>query len=238
MYLKSIKAIVLATRSLFTNRHALLLMLAAYAGLLVAIYLFVSTREATIPQLILTFVVVIGAPALFFTWQAASVSYANGPSQIRKLAIDGLKLIVVSLPVIALTLLALYGLNKIESHPTLVTTVRYLLLAVIAPLFVIQLWIVSSNNGLRSLIRSGRGLLSGTFAPQSLFVYALGFLVFAVVPYLLLRKSFPITRPWLEVSVFVLRLTASALLIFLGWVTTVGALSILSRANCLSTNKV
>src|SRR5215203_524963 len=198
MYLKSIKAIVAAVRSLFTNRRALLLMLAAYAGLLVAIYLFVSTREATIPQLILTFVVVIGAPALFFTWQAASISYANGPSRIRKLAIDGLKLIVVSLPVIALTLLALYGLNKIESHPTLVTTVRYLLLAVIAPLFVIQLWIVSSISGLRSLIRSGRGLLSGTFAPQSLFVYALGFLVFAVVPYLLLQKSFAITRPWLE----------------------------------------
>jgi len=188
--------------------------------------------------LILTFVVVIGAPALFFTWQAASVSYVNGPSRIRKLAIDGLKLIVASLPVIALTLLALYGLNKIESHPTLVTTVRYLLLAVIAPLFVIQLWIVSSISGLRSLIRSGRGLLSGTFAPQSLLVYALGFLVFAVVPYLLLKTSFAITRPWLEVSVFVVRLTANALLIFLGWVTTVGALSILSRANYVSTNKV
>ena len=229
MYAKSLKAILSATCSLFRNRRSLTLMLAAYAGLLVAIYLFVSTREATLPQLFLTFIVVIAAPALFFIWQAASVSYAHGPSRIKQVVINGLKLIVVSLPVIAFTLLALYGLSKIDTHPTLVTTVRYLLLAVIAPLFVIQLWIASSNGGLRSLLRSGRRVLSGTFAPQSLFVYALGFLIFAIVPYLLLQKSFQLTRPWLEFSVLVVRLAASALLIFLGWVTTVGAISILSR---------
>lgn len=231
MYATSLKAILSATRSLFGNRRALALMLAAYAGLLVALYLFVSTREATIPQLALTFIVIVAAPALFFIWQAASISYANGPSRIRKLTIDGLKLIVVSLPVIALTLLALYGLNKIQSHPTAVTTVRYLLLAVIAPLFAIQLWIASSNSGLRSLIHSGRRLLRKTFAPQSLFVYAIGFLIFAIAPYFLLQKSFTITRPWLEFSFLVTRLAASALLIFLGWVTTVGAISILSRTS-------
>jgi hypothetical protein len=237
MYRKSLKAILSATQSLFSNCRALILMLAAYAGLLVAIYLFVSTREATIPQLLLTLIVVVAAPVLFFTWQAGGINYAHGPSRIRKVALDGLKLMVVSLPVIALTLLALYGLNKIETHPTSVTTVRYLLLAVIVPLFVIQLWIASSSSGLRSLIRCGRGVLTGTFAPQSLFVYAVGFLFFAVVPYLLLQKSITVTRPWLELSLLVVRLTASALLIFLGWVTTVGAISILSRTNYVPANK-
>ena len=231
MYARSLQAILSATRSLFRNRRALVFMLAAYAGLLVAIYLFVSTREATIPQLVLTLVVVVAAPALFFTWQAFSISYAHGPSLTKNVVIDGLKLIVVSLPVIALTLLALYGLNKIETHPTLVTTVRYLLLAVIAPLFVIQLWIASSNGGLRSLVRSGRRVLTETFAAQSLFVYAVGFLIFAVVPYLLLQKSLSVTQPLLELTLLVLRLTASALFIFLGWVTTVGAISILSRTS-------
>ena len=61
-----------------------------------------------------------------------------------------------------------------------------------------------------------------------MFVYALGFLIFAVVPYLLLQKTFSIQRSWLEVSVLLVRLALSALLILLGWVTTVGALSILS----------
>ena len=237
MYLKSINAILSATRSLFRNRRALVLMLGAYAGLLVAIYLFVSTREATIPQLLLTLIVVIAAPALFFTWQAAGINYAHGPSRISKVAIDALKLIVVSLPVIALTLLAHYGLNKIETHPTIVTTVRYLLLAIIGPLFVIQLWIAGSSSGLRSLIRSGRRVLTATFAPQSLFVYAVGFLFFAVVPYLLLQNSITVTKPWLELTLLVVRLTASALLIFLGWVTTVGAISILSRTSYVPATK-
>lgn len=93
----------------------------------------------------------------------------------------------------------------------------------IVPLLAIQLWITVSNNGMRV-----RNVLSRTFAPQSMFVYAFGFLIFAVVPYLLLQKTISIQRPWLEVSVLLARLAISALLILIGWVTTVGALSILS----------
>ena len=85
MYLQSITAIFSAARSLFRNRRALLLILAAYAGLLAAIYLFVSIREATISQLILTLVVVVAAPALFFVLQAVSVSYTS-PASCRSLS--------------------------------------------------------------------------------------------------------------------------------------------------------
>jgi hypothetical protein len=238
MYAKSFIALLSATRSLFSSRRSLALMLAAYSGLLIAIYLFVSTREATIPQLLLTLLAVVAAPALFFVWQALSVNYANQPSSVRKVAIDCLKLIVVSLPVIALTFLAVYGLNKIQTHPTIVTTVRYLLLAVVAPLFTIQLWIAIITSGLRALVRSSKRVLLGTFAPHSLLVYACGFLIFAVVPYVLLQNTIPIVRPWIEFSVLVARLAASALLIFLGWVTTVGAISVISRNNYLPENKV
>ena len=58
-------------------------MLGAYAGLLTVVYLFVSTREATIPQLVLTLAVVVAAPVLFFVLQAISVSYTNGPISKR-----------------------------------------------------------------------------------------------------------------------------------------------------------
>lgn len=231
MYSSSITAIISAVRSLFSNRRSLLLMLAAYAGLLTAIYLFVSTREATVSQLVLTLITVIVAPALFFVLQAATVSYTNGPT-LRGLIKNSLKLIVFSVPVIALTLVAMYGLNKFQTHPTIVTTVRYLLLSVFVPLLVIQLWITVSNGGLRV-----RNVLTRAFAPQSMFVYACGFLIFAVVPYLLLQKTISIQRPWLEVSVLVARLGLSALLILLGWVTTVGALSILGRPGYLPAGK-
>ena len=219
MYVKSLQALFSATRLLFTNRRALALLLITYSGLLIALYLFVSIREATISQLLLTFFSVAVAPALFFLLQSISVTYVSG--SLRKVAIVSLKLFVVSLPVVALTAFAAYRVN--------ITTLRYLLVAVVAPLFAIQLWIATSNNGLRSVVKRLGHVLSKTFAPGSVVVYACGFLIFAVAPYLLLRKSISTERVWLEISLLTVRLAASATLMLVGWVTTVGAISILSR---------
>ena len=236
MYSQSITAILSAARSLRRNRRALLLMIAAYAGLLLAIYLFVSTREATIFQLILTLVAVVSAPALFFVLQAVSVSYADNLT-LRGLIKKTLKLVAVGVPVLVITLVTVYGLSKIQTHPTMVTAVRYLLLAVITPLLAIQLWIAGSNTRLRDFVKNLRKVLSSTFAPQSMFVYACGFLIFAIVPYYLLQGKISIQRPWLELSLLVLRLGVSALLILVGWVTTVGAISILTRPSYATAQK-
>ena len=236
MYSQSINAILSAARSLLRSRRVLLMLIAAYACLLLAIYLFVSTREATISQLILTLVAVVSAPALFFALQAISVSYPDGTAS-RGLLQKSLKLIAVSVPVVALTLLTIYGLNKIHSHPTIVTAVRYLLLAVVIPLLAIHLWIAGSNSGFRVFVKNLRKVLSNTFAPHSVFVYACGFLFFAVVPYYLLQGKTSIQRPWLELSLLFLRLGVSAMLILIGWVTTVGAISILTRKNYLAATK-
>ena len=70
-----------------------------------------------------------------------------------------------------------------------------------------------------------------------MFVYACGFLIFAIVPYYLLQGKIPVQRPWLELSLLILRIGVSALLILLGWVTTVGAISILSQKNYLAASK-
>jgi hypothetical protein len=78
---------------------------------------------------------------------------------------------------------------------------------------------------------------SNTFAPHSVFVYACGFLFFAVVPYYLLQGKTSIQRPWLELSLLFLRLGVSAILIIIGWVTTVGAISILTRKTYLAATK-
>jgi hypothetical protein len=217
-YSTSLHALVSAARSLFSNRRSLLLMLAFYAGLLAAIYLFVSTREATVGQLVLTLVCLVGAPALFFVLQAAIV----GPTS-HGLIKRSVKLLAVSAPIVALAVIAVYGLNKLQTHPTIVMTVRYLMWAVVAPLLLVQIWIAVSNGGLRV-----KRVLRKAFAPQSLFVYACGFLVFAVAPYLLLQKTIPAHRPWVELSLIVVRLGLTALLILLGWAITVRTLSILN----------
>src|ERR1700752_1521814 len=227
MYAKSLYTFFTATRLLFKNRRALVLATTAYAGLLSTLYLFVSTREATIFQLVVTFFSVTAAPALFFLLQSVSVTYTSG--SFRKVASDSLKLLVVSLPVIVLTVIAAYGLSKLQTHLPAATTLRYLLVAVIAPLLAIQLWIATSNTGFRSLVKRLGRILSKTFAPHSVFVYACGFLIFAVAPYLLLRKSISTDRAWLEFSLLPLRLAVSATLMLAGWISTVGAISILSR---------
>jgi hypothetical protein len=217
-----------AARSLFKSRQAMALMFAAFAGMLLAGWLFVSTREATIPQLILTMVVVVIAPGLFFLLQAASVSYTSAPLS-RELVRNCFRLIVVTVPVIGLTVLGVYGLSKLNSLVTIVTASHYLLVGVVAPLLAIQLWVAVSADGLRSLLTRLRRVAAQAFAPQALIVYVCGFMIFAVIPYVLITRKISTDTAWLEFSFLMLRLSASALLILLGWVTTVGAISILSR---------
>lgn len=219
-----------AVRLLIKSPRVLLTLVLAWAGLLTAVYLFASTREATISQLLLTLVLGIAAPALFFVLQAISVTYADRPVvRIRPTPIECLKLIIVSVPVVALTVLAIHGLNKAQSHVTLATTVRYLLVAVVAPMLAIQLWIAASNSAPHLLVKGLHRVLGQTFAPQSMFVYGCGFLIFAVIPFLILQIGISSERPWVELSMLIMRMAVSAILILLGWVTTVGAISILNR---------
>ena len=229
MYLKSAKAILSAVRMLFSKWTTLPLMIAVYGALLLAIYLFISTREATVSQLVLTFAVMFAAPMLFFLLQATSVNYAtNSSSLLRKALRDSVKFIAVSLPVIGLTLLAVYLVGKLQvsltsdantsssNTLTTLTVIRYLLMGVVAPLVTIQLWITTSTRGLRQLTRGLRETIANAFAPQAVLVFAFGFLIFAVAPYFLLVQTIPIERAWLEVSVFTARVVVSALLVLVG----------------------
>jgi len=244
MYLKSASAVFSAVRMLFRNWTTLPLMITVYAALLLALYLFVSTREATIAQLIVTFSVMLAEPLLFFILQAASVNYTTSSSGLlRKTLYDCVKLIAVSLPVIALTLGAVYLIGKLQgglainpetSQPTSPNTMtalivlRYLVIGVVMPLVTIQLWIATSTRGLRAMIRNLRETIAKAFAPQAVLIFAFGFLVFAVVPFFLLGLTITTQRPWLEVSLLTARVVISALLVLIGWVTTVGAISILN----------
>ena len=237
---ESIKAIFSALRSLVTNRRTLMMLLATYAALIGVLYQFVSTREATVFQLLWTLILVLLAPLFFFALQALSVNLASDAaagSFVRTTLADSLKLGVVTLPLVVVTVAALYGLNKIETPGTTITAIRYLLISLIVPLFAIQLWVASTATGLRSLFSRLKPIAIKTLAPNSMFVYACGFLIFAVAPYFLLTKRISSERAWLEFSLLVLRLSASALLILIGWVTTVGALSILSRKSYVASIK-
>jgi Na+/H+ antiporter NhaB len=73
-------------------------------------------------------------------------------------------------------------------------------------------------------------LLARAFAPQSVLIYVIGFVIFAVIPYFLLFKTIPTTHAWLDISLFVARLAIVFALTLFGWVMTVKAISLLSTS--------
>ena len=228
MFFEAINSEVEAVRLLFRNRTMLLLAVLLYGALLFAGYWFVSTREATVTQLVVTFALVAVVPGLLVALVAVSVNYEHG-LEVKKITADCLRIVAVSVPVISVTGLVVYGLGKFDSALTTVVATRYLLAGVVAPLIAIQLWIAASRDGLGSTFRGLRQIAVRALGPQSLFVYGVGLLLFAVAPYFLIFHTAQIERAWLEVALLTIRLLLSALLILFGWVTTISTLSLLSQ---------
>ncbi len=112
-----------AAQTLVMRTSLLPVFILLYIALLVACYLFITTKEATAWQLLLTALAALSAPALFFLLQGASVNYtrtevSGARSLLRFAAHDALKLVIVSLPFILLGAALIYLLAKMQTHFT------------------------------------------------------------------------------------------------------------------------
>jgi hypothetical protein len=119
MLTETFHSIITAARQVFTNWRAMLLLATVYASLLAALYFFVAVREANVAQVILTFALAIAMPLLFFLLQsmvASQVDEVNGGSLLRRSLGSFWKLILISLPLIALAVLIAYLLAKAQNH--------------------------------------------------------------------------------------------------------------------------
>lgn len=131
MLTETFHSLVTATRNVFRNWQSMLLIAAVYASILALLYLFVSIREATLTQVTLTFAFAVAVPLLFFILQAmiASGSARRLPpesaSQTNQVTAGVVlkrslrtfwKLILISLPLIALAILIWYLLAKAQNH--------------------------------------------------------------------------------------------------------------------------
>lgn len=266
MLTDTIRSITNATRNVFRSWRSMLLISAVYASLLGLLYLFVAIKEATLAQVTLTFAFAIAAPLLFFILQAmiASGSARDSVNENDKQASAGFvlrrslasfwKLLLVTLPLIALAVLIAYLLAKAQnrfganlqeavtpsrlaesargSHPprpinwklALFSTIRYLLFGLVLPLAAIQLWLATARDGLGSAIRRIMALLGRAFAPRSVLIYIVGFIIFAVVPYFILFRTTQTKHAWIEIVLLVARLLAVFTLTLFGWTITVRAL--------------
>ena len=101
----------------FANPSALLVFALIYAFLLLASYLFISIREATVWQVLVTYALIILIPLAFFTLQAAIIDRElDQKLRWRVILIDTLKFLVVTIPVLLLVWLLYYLLNRVAAR--------------------------------------------------------------------------------------------------------------------------
>jgi hypothetical protein len=188
------------------------------------LYLFIATRDASLLQLLRTFVLGLAAIAIFFILQFVGVSYVREGGDVKLMARRAIagwwKLLVISLPFLLLAWLIEAGFDKLHASLALRWT-RNLLIYLILPLAAIHLWIMAEQGclkvGLRRVWRS--------LSPRFLLVYALIVAVFGSLAYAIAVTRTPAGNAWLEIGLFSVRLLIVAVVVFSGWLLTLGALS-------------
>jgi hypothetical protein len=128
--------------------------------------------------------------------------------------------------------------------PTMLfSTVRLLLFGVILPLTAIHLWIRLGIQNVRSVFAGGPGVtlkriggaLGRAIASDSVMIYALGLIIFVLVPYAILYVPSPAKGTKTDFAFFVLRLLLAFIFTLIGWLVTVKALT---RNSAASTDTV
>lgn len=260
-----------AMRGLLRDWPALLALAVLFAALISACGLFITTREATGFQVFLTFALAAAAPLLLFVLLAGCAYYAVGERRAVPLVVRSLKgfwkMLLLGLPVLALTVLAVWGMDKLEarvrhdpraegretfSQPdgmnvpdnsadadesagrrkpevrwayVFYWSLRLLLLGLVLPLLAAHLWLAAAREGLGAALRRVHGVVARAYSPRSVLIYAVGMILFALVPYFLITRGALVGSGWLAVALFSARVGLALLLMLFGWLVTMTALA-------------
>ena len=266
--LQGLKSVARAARRLFGNWRAFLTLLLLYGALIASLYLFIAVREASVWQVLATFLLAAIAPVLFFIIQTIGVRYVENDVRTRDVRTRDLlrwavrdfwKLLVATVPVLLLAWLIAYLFSKFQvaapvavaeagraaagaaARPTartaaevfswkevILTTLRFLILGLILPLLTIHLWIAAARRGLGGAFRTIKHVMAAALAPGAVLVYAIGLLLFGLIPYFLITSNYSRGGAWTEIGLLSGRLLVASLFMLCGWIVTLGALSILS----------
>jgi hypothetical protein len=238
-------SIASAAQRLFANWGALLISLSLYSALLGAIYLFFTIREATATQVALNLVLPIAAVALFFLIQSMGLSYTRigvGAAYLLKRSLgDCWRILLASLPLILIAWLIFYLFGRADQvffsesltaeskaiwlAAVAAHAVQILLLYILLPLIAIHLWIVTAREGLAAAFKGFKRVLTRSLAPRSLLIYTAICAVFGAVVYLLLFKTITVKSEWTELWVVGIKTSLALLLMFIGWLLTLGSIS-------------
>ncbi len=172
-------------RTTLTSLRTIVL-LVLYALLLVSFYVLISTHEATVWQVFVTYALLLLVPAEFFVFQAAILDFArNRKLAVKQILLSALKLFLVTIPVVLIGAFVWWLMNKLQARfpappapivfaptppkprpvhwPTmLITTLRFVIFGVAFPLATIHLWIEASVYDVRASFAGGAKRIFGT----------------------------------------------------------------------------
>lgn len=256
MIKESFNAIGESARGLLHNWGGLALLNAIYLVLLVSAYVFFATGVASAWQLTLSALTALAAPLLFFVLQAAIANFAQAGigfgALVRRTLRDFLKVLLLSLPLIALAVGIGWLLLKLPAHlpkieeatppgfvhamleskpeplhwqEALVSSLWLLLLGIFLPLVAAHLWLSTARDGLVATLKRLHRVVGRAFKPQSLLIYTVGLFVFGLMPYFILFTRTPVSNGWVELLLFTLRLALAFVFTLWGWTITLGALA-------------
>jgi hypothetical protein len=125
----------------------------------------------------------------------------------------------------------------------LFATLRCLLLGLALPLATIHLWIevtardvrTSLSGGANTVLKRLGNVFARALAFDSVLIYALGLIVFVLVPYAILFVPIKVTGTKTDFAIFIARLLLVYVFTLIGWVVT---LSALVRTTAASTRAV
>lgn len=246
-----------SARGLFRGWGGLAVLHLLYAALLASAYWFFATGVATVAQLVVTGLTFLLAPLLFLVLQAAAAHFAVGETRAGALAARALrdfwKVLVISLPLVAIGVGLFYLLGKLPAaaeaaqtaattagsraalprplhwQDTLASTLWLLLLGFALPLAAAHLWLSVARDGLKATLKTFHRVAGRAFLPRSVLVYALGLLVFGLMPYFIIFTRTPVKAAWGELALFGLRLALAFVFTLWGWAVTLGALAALTN---------
>jgi hypothetical protein len=106
-----------------------------------------------------------------------------------------------------------------------VSALRLLLLGVLLPLVGLHLLLAAAREGFGASLRRVGRTVARAYAPRSVLTYAVGMIVFALLPYFLVTVRTPVRAGWLELTLLSVRLGLAFLLTLGGVLMTMTALA-------------
>jgi hypothetical protein len=115
---------------------------------------------------------------------------------------------------------------------------RILLLYCLLPLIAIHLWIATAREGLATAFKGFNRIVTRALAPRSLLVYALICAVFGAIIYLLLFQQATFKGAWTQLWAVGIKTALALLLMFIGWLLTLGSMAELTARNTIMESEI